>query len=82
VSAVPGPNPQGTHHWVISAQWPDGPGRTINGTWRSTVTPKPGQTRAEIYEELRTYLMEAETGGVAPTIMFFALEPNQLGGDA
>lgn len=79
---VPGPNPQGTHHWVMSAQWPDGPSRTTSGTWRSTMTPEPGQTRAEIYEALRAFLVDTETGGIPPTVLFFSLEPNQLGGAA
>lgn len=80
--SVPGPNPQGTYHWVISASWQPGNGTTADGTWRSTITPEPGQTRAEVYEEIRQSLMANVTGGIAPTVLFFSLEPNELGGPA
>lgn len=77
----PGPNPQGSHHWVMSAQWPTRDGE-ISGTWRSTITPEPGQTRAEVYEIVRAFVMKDATGGQPPTVLFFSLEPNQLGSPA
>lgn len=78
----PGPDPQGTHHWVISVKWPIGPGQEATATYRSTITPAPGQTRAEIYESIRDFVMRDATSGQPPTVLFFSLEPNQLGGPA
>lgn len=75
----PGPNPQGTHHWVMSAAWPSGHGQETTATYRSTITPEPGQTRAEIYETIRDFVMRDATNGQPPTVLFFSLEPNQLG---
>jgi len=78
--SVPGPNPQGSHHWVMTISWQTTPGSERRGTWRSTITPEPGQTRADIYEILRAFVMRDASCGIPPTVLFFALEPNALGG--
>jgi len=81
---VPGPDPQGSHHWVMSVQWPETRRTAAGGaTYRATITPEPGQTRAEIYEEIRAWVFQeiAEATGVQrPTVVFWSLEPNDLGG--
>ncbi len=84
----PGPNPQGTHHWLMSVQWPETrrwPRRPVveGATYGDTITPKPGQTRSDMYERLRDHVYNdlATTIGVhGPTIVHWSLEPNHLGG--
>lgn len=86
----PGPNPQGSHHWVMSVQWSETRRWTrrpvVNGaTYGGTLTPAPGQTRSDVYERMREHVYRdlAKTVGVdSPTIVFWSLEPNQLGSPA
>ena len=80
--AVPGPNPQGTHHWIMTISWQTTLGSERCGTWRSTITPEPGQTRADIYEIIRAGVINDGGCEMPPTVLFFALEPNTLGGAA
>lgn len=81
----PGPNPQGSHHWVMSVQW-SGKRRSVHGaTYGGTTTPTAGQTRADVYEHMREHVysdLAATVGVQGPTILFFSLEPNQLGSPA
>jgi hypothetical protein len=44
-------NDQGTHHFVITVQAPVGGGMAC-GTWSGTLTPDPGWTRFDAYEEI------------------------------
>lgn len=85
---VPGPNQQGTYHWLMSVQWTETrrwPRRpVVNGaTYGGTTTPTPSQTRSDVYEHMRDHVYGdlAKTVGVdSPTILFFSLEPSQLRG--
>jgi hypothetical protein len=65
----------------MSAQWQIARGEEGSVTYRSTITPEPGQTRADIYEIVRAFVMKDATGGQPPAVLFWSLEPNQLGGD-
>lgn len=84
-ATVPGPNAQGSHHWLMSVQW-SGKRRSVHGaTYGGTTTPTARQTRADVYEHMREHVYSdlAKTVGVhSPTIVFWSLEPNQLGSPA
>lgn len=87
---VPGPNPQGSHHWLMSVQWSETRRwirrPVVNGaTYGGTTTPMAGQSRADVYEHMREHVYSdlAKTVGVhSPTVVLWSLEPNQLGSPA
>lgn len=83
-SAPTGPDAQGTHHWVLSVQWPTKHrgGRMSGANYGSTTTPAPGETRADVYDRIRNHVYRdllATIGVDSPTVVFWTLEPNQLG---
>ncbi|WP_233414892.1 hypothetical protein [Streptomyces sp. N35] len=62
----------GTHHFILTLQRPQG----VTSTRSSLVTPRPGATRAEVLSAIIAhYFPELSTGIV---ILYFSLEPNQL----
>ncbi|GAA5615648.1 hypothetical protein CP981_17540 [Streptomyces platensis] len=65
---------QGTHQWVITLEKP---GR-VSGSWYGAYTPPAGATRHDVFTVLKSGI-EAENPELAgATVIFFALEPNQL----
>lgn len=51
------------------------------GTVKGIHEQPPGETRQQAFESVLAYA--TQMGGFeSPNILFFALEPNQLGGDA
>ncbi|MFJ3727023.1 hypothetical protein ACIPYQ_31280 [Streptomyces sp. NPDC090045] len=65
---------QGSHHWVITL---DLPGRAA-ATQYGTLTPVPGATRYDTFLHIRQYVVEGYPELANATVVFFALEANQL----
>ncbi|MFH9870955.1 hypothetical protein ACH4NT_33385 [Streptomyces lydicus] len=73
-ASYPTAKPQGSHHWVITLEKP---GR-VSGSWYGAYTPPTGATRHDVFKVLKSGI-EAENPELAgATVVFFALEPNQL----
>lgn len=66
-----------TYHWIITLQSPSASGETV-GTFYGTVDPAPGQTRGDVYARLRNRSAAQLPGTAQPTVLFFALEPEDL----
>ncbi|MGA6159305.1 hypothetical protein ACPEIC_38860 [Stenotrophomonas sp. NPDC087984] len=73
----PAAQQQGSHHFVLTLQKPHG-GGFISATFTNTITPRPGTTRADIYEALREQVTRANPELANANVMFFSLEPNGL----
>ncbi|MDI2125800.1 hypothetical protein [Yinghuangia seranimata] len=67
------PDAPHSHHWIITVQWAD----TI-ASYRGTLTPPPGRTRAEVCEEVLAHAMTSAGRTDEPSLLFFALERNAL----
>ncbi|WP_049566830.1 hypothetical protein [Streptomyces sp. SBT349] len=68
---------QGTHHFVLTRQIPIDGGTSI-ATWNGHLTPADGMTRYDIYQWLLAEHDKQEPQFRGSTVLFFALEPNQL----
>ena len=68
--------PHGSYHYIFTFQFEDQPG-TQRISWQfGFLTPKPSQTRGDLFESiLRENIRE---DGAIPIPLFFALEPNEL----
>ncbi|MFE3215197.1 hypothetical protein [Streptomyces antimycoticus] len=73
----PAAQQQGSHHFVLTLQKPHG-GGSITATFANTFTPRPGDTRADLYEVLRKEITQANPELANANVMFFSLEPNGL----
>jgi hypothetical protein len=62
------------HHFVITVATSNGQG-TLHGIHNAP----EGETRQEAFESVLAYAAE-KTGFRQPTVLFFSLEPNALGG--
>ncbi|GAA0960938.1 MULTISPECIES: hypothetical protein [Streptomyces] len=76
-TARPAAQQQGSHHFVLTLQKPHG-GGFISATFANTFTPRPGDTRADLYEVLRKEITQAHPELADANVMFFSLEPNGL----
>lgn len=73
---------QGTeYHYILTLQHPDGRGGYEVVTARGTVHATPGGTRAEALDYVLGLVdPQRDWRPEKGSILFFALEPNQLGG--
>jgi hypothetical protein len=64
-----------TYHWIITVQDGTGGAAMLSGTtgWDAD------ETREDLYAQIYAHA-EAEFGLHEPPVLFFSLEPNQLGG--
>lgn len=67
------------YHWILTlqSQSPDGRIGTANGS--GVVTPNPGQTRQDLFQQAFQYV--CDQSGITPArsnVLFFSLEPNEL----
>ena len=68
---------QGSHFWLITVSGvQDSHGAVTYSTRYGTITPGHGQTRQDVYDQIRQ-IIAAEIGD-RYTVLFFSLEPNQL----
>jgi hypothetical protein len=67
------PDAPHSHHWIITLQWTD----TI-ASYRGTLTPPQGRTRSQVCEEILAHAMATAGRDDEPSIIFFALERNDL----
>ncbi|MFD4863692.1 hypothetical protein [Streptomyces sp. NPDC058412] len=65
---------QGSHHWVLTLVLP---GRAA-ATQYGTLTPAPGATRYDTFLTIRQYVVDEYPELTGATVVFFALEANQL----
>ena len=68
---------QGSHHFVLTLQKPHR-GGFISATFANTFTPRPSDTRADLYEVLRKEITQAHPELTDANVLFFSLERNQL----
>ncbi|MFS7877667.1 hypothetical protein ACEYXF_30675 [Streptomyces asiaticus] len=73
----PAAQQQGAYHFVLTLQKPHG-GGFVSATFTNTITPRPGATRADIYEALREQITQAHPELSNANVLFFSLEPNGL----
>ncbi|MDW6061352.1 hypothetical protein SAZ11_29390 [Streptomyces sp. FXJ1.4098] len=69
---------QGTHHFILTLQIPDGSSGFMTATFNNTLTPPADATRADIYEALRGEIAQAHPNLKRANVLFFSLEPNRL----
>lgn len=67
----------GTHHYVLTLQKPTHTG-WVTATYSNTTTPPDGWTRDDMYRALRREIEEANPQVKDGTVLFFALERNEL----
>jgi len=68
---------QGTHFWLMVIQTPNAGGLSIN-SYQGTWTPKPGATRLEMFNKIRSFVDEQDPrarGGIATA---FDFQPNTI----
>lgn len=69
---------QGTHFWTMAIQMSTEMGRTdITGGW-GTWTPGKGQTRYDIFQEIRASLSEKYPQCAGGAVIAFDIQPNEL----
>lgn len=73
----PAAQQQGSHHFVLTLQKPHR-GGFISATFTNTFTPRPGDTRADVYGVLFEEVTRANPELVRANVLFFSLERNQL----
>lgn len=68
-----------TYHWILTLQeqLPNGDLHIV--TQHGTYGPQEGETRKDVYEKIRAHVA-SETRMSSPSVLFFSLEPNTLGG--
>ncbi|OLT36738.1 hypothetical protein BJF79_30675 [Actinomadura sp. CNU-125] len=64
------------YHFVLTLQWVT-PNGTIFQTKDGTATIQPGGTRDNVLQNLIAQMQEGKFG--VPTVLFFSVEPNELG---
>lgn len=73
----PAAQQRGTHHFILTLQKPHREG-FVTATFTNTFTPRPGDTRAEVYEVLCEQVTRANPDLARANVLFFSLERNQL----
>jgi len=68
------PTAQGTHLYVLSLFIHGYADTTLHGT----ITPAPGATRRDIFNQLRENAARNDKRWLKALVVFFSLEPNQL----
>ncbi|MGW2326389.1 hypothetical protein ACWC5C_11540 [Streptomyces sp. NPDC001700] len=68
---------QGSHHFVLTLQKPHRQG-FVTVTFTNTFTPRPDDTRADIYEVLLEEVAREKPELKGANVVFFSLERNQL----
>lgn len=68
---------QGSHFFAITLQAPGYDGFEIN-TYSGTVTPAPGQTRYDLYQQLRNEIAASNPDMARSNTLFFSVESNAL----
>lgn len=71
-----GPAP--THHYVITLQKPISPGVHATGSWNGLITPGPGTTRSDVFQQLVDHYTQQNPVLAGADVLFFALERNHL----
>lgn len=75
---MPKQDEQGTHFWTMTVQAPNATGRTnITFGW-GTWTPKKGQTRYDVFPEIRAALAEQYPHAADGVVLAFDIQPNKL----
>lgn len=68
---------QGTHFYFITLQQANARGiytNTLSGYW----TPAPGQTRLDVFNEIRAKFEARDAGVRGGVVLAFDIQPNQL----
>lgn len=83
MTTATGSDPGTQYHYILTLQRPNGRGAYEIATARGTVHVTPGATRAEALDyALGLVNTKRGWGTDEGTILFFALEPNDLTGSA
>jgi hypothetical protein len=74
--------PETAYHWVLSLNG-SVRGREATVGWTGVVAITPGQTRSQVYDQLKRWLLEEiqrQTGSPMenPATIFFSIEPEQI----
>ncbi|ASU83613.1 hypothetical protein CDO52_13145 [Nocardiopsis gilva YIM 90087] len=70
-----------SYHYVMTLQAPVGSAAAVH-TQSGTLTVPAGTTRAQVYTHVvEVVRRELPDGAGEPTVLFWSLEPNLLGGD-
>ncbi|WP_421108273.1 hypothetical protein [Streptomyces sp. NEAU-S77] len=73
----PAAQQQGSHHFILTLQKPY-QGGFVTATFTNTFTPRPDDTRADIYKVLFEQVTRANPELANANVLFFSLERNQL----
>lgn len=69
---------QGTHFWTMAIQARSATeGLNITGAW-GTWTPKRGQTRYDVFNDIRGALSESQPETRGGVVIAFDIQPNKL----
>lgn len=68
---------QGTHFWYLTLQVPVSRGLSHFTSW-GTITPKRGQTRADVFAELFNRVIEERPEFAEANVIAFDLQRNKL----
>lgn len=74
MTAETGKPPQGSHHWIMTLELPGRAMNTVSNTW----TPGQGDTRQDVFETIRSAIVQQSPEMARANVVFFSLEPNQL----
>ncbi|MET8505457.1 hypothetical protein ABZV60_12460 [Streptomyces sp. NPDC004787] len=65
--------PQGSHMYVLTLATRQG-----QGTASGTITPEPGQSRFDVFDQIWGEMLHRRPSLENATVLFFSLEPNTL----
>jgi len=71
---APAPQPQGSHHWVLTLELPGRAMTTRSGTW----TPPSGTTRYDVLKAIQNEIAQRDPEMARANVVFWSIEPNQL----
>ncbi|REE96644.1 hypothetical protein [Thermomonospora umbrina] len=65
-------------HYVVTVQWPIGPGGFATYTATGTIQANTRATRQEAYEWVMGQVVKSLDAPSTPSVLFWSLEPNRL----
>jgi hypothetical protein len=79
---MPGQPPAPRYHWIVTLLWNATAGGDATTYTEGTITPQPGETRQQVFRRVRdaAVTLNRAVSLSDPVTIFFALEPDELGG--